>query len=511
MSNLFAAMTSELCNHHVQKYTLVIMIISSVFLMGSCANIFVYPKLLESRKDGGSLVLQVHPGFTLTLERSKIMARDIYIQSSSLEYSGRAVQGILNLQQRIAPVARTYHPSDKNIPHQILEIQERSLSTPETDDSEYAAGKDAMPADPVTTVPFSEKTNAPRNVPDIFVVETCIVASANYTSYFNTTEDLALYFGAMLNSAGLVFAGMKNPDVKFQLNAVLNISDEKLFGNRVCGAAKNWVTKKLNTTVCGFDAEETLNRTTDYVNFCILVDCDIIYHITNEELTFIENDTLSPDITGYAKIGGACTRLKYGIGEDKPHTYTGLMTMIHEIGHLLGANHDGLSDTVACPAIYGNLMSVLHRGVQNKSKLSPCTQDAIRNYVRNLTSECINISANSNFTNTAYPGQNLSKDAYCKLLFPNEQAVEASIAKEYECEIECCWNNTDYLESRSDSQTADDDYGVTEESSTDGYDYFIGPTCRFIDMLDGMSCGDNKTCKAGVCGEHGWEPTRKEQ
>ncbi|KAL3225566.1 hypothetical protein MRX96_025754 [Rhipicephalus microplus] len=505
--------------------------------MGSCNGFIVYPKLLESRKEDGGLVLQVHPDLTLKLEKSNILAKNILFQSATLEEtgtflldgrelgknlyhssehksslvilrseSGIQVQGILDLDQRIAPVKKRFQASDKNIPHQIFKIQKRTVSASGRDDSEDEEGKDDAYAEAVAL----ENANVNHSIPATFVVETCIIASANYTSYFNTSEDLTLYLGAMLNSAGIVFSDMRNPSISLQLNAVLNISDERLFGNPVCGMANNPFTHKLNSTVCGFDAEETLNRTTDYANLCLKAECDIIYHITKEELTFTQNATFNTDITGYAKIRGACTRLKYGIGEDKPHTYSGLVTLIHEIGHLLGAYHDGSPEAVDCPAAYGNLMSTLHRGVQNKSKLSPCTEEAIRAYVRNLTTECTNISAISSYTNKTLPGQNMSHEAYCALLFPGGELSKEDLSQEHdECEIQCCWNNTDILESRSDSATAKEDYGGTEESPSETYDYNMGSTCRFVDMLDGMSCEGNKTCKAGFCGEHVWEPTRK--
>ncbi|XP_037580280.1 uncharacterized protein LOC119463512 [Dermacentor silvarum] len=138
----------------------------------------------------------------------------------------------------------------------------------------------------------------------------------------------------MLNAAALRFSEMVCPTIKFQLNQVLQVQDEKIFGNSTCGKANNGFRHQKGTIVCGFDAEDTLNKTIDYVNACEVVPCDIVYHITSAELTFVVNGTFSTDITGLATIGGACTDQRFGVGEDKPHTYLGLMTMAHEFGHL---------------------------------------------------------------------------------------------------------------------------------------------------------------------------------
>uniref|UniRef100_A0A224YED3 Reprolysin n=1 Tax=Rhipicephalus zambeziensis TaxID=60191 RepID=A0A224YED3_9ACAR len=396
-------MKSKMFEQYIEEFGVLVTLIVSVFMTALSAEFLVYPKILESRKDDGSLVIHVHPGLTLTLEKSTILAPKVYFRASLLEDShavvldgeelekdlyhnsdhmssliiqrtgsGIKVQGILNHRQRIAPVGTNFRISDENIPHQIYEIQERS-SHQTGDISEDTESSNIMTDDYLTT----EQINATQSALGVFLVETCIVASRNYSSYFNTTEELVTYIAAMLNSVALIFAEMGSPAIKFQLNEVMNISDEKLFGNLTCGESENKLTHKPNITVCGFDAEESLNKTRDYVNMCVAAHCDVVYHITGAELTFIQNGTLSTNIVGYAKIGGVCTELKYGIGEDTPHTYLGLATMAHELGHLLGADHDGYSEAENCSNNHGNLMSTLHKGMQNRSKLSACTQEAI--------------------------------------------------------------------------------------------------------------------------------------
>ncbi|KAK8781424.1 hypothetical protein V5799_017235, partial [Amblyomma americanum] len=51
--------------------------------MESCASFLVYPRILESRADDGSLLLHIHEGLTLSLEKTSILAEDFIITSST--------------------------------------------------------------------------------------------------------------------------------------------------------------------------------------------------------------------------------------------------------------------------------------------------------------------------------------------------------------------------------------------------------------------------------------------
>ncbi|XP_075531440.1 venom metalloproteinase BumaMPs1-like isoform X2 [Dermacentor variabilis] len=497
-------------------------------------GVLVYPKLLESRTHSSGLVLHVHPGLTLTLEKSSVLAKELYFASSTFKNTHRAtlngkeleknlyhnnehmaslvvkrvrgsveVRGILSHQHGIAPVVAADNTISGDIPHRIFDVQERSSSSFNAKNHNFTQKRD-LSGDMTGS---TEQQTGKQYQPKLFIVETCILTSTNYTRSFNTTEELLMYLAATLNAVALRFSEMVCPTIKFQLNSVLEVPDEKVFGNSTCGKPKNKFTNQEGTVVCGFDAEETLNKTIDYVNACESAACDIVYHITSAELTFVVNGTFSTDITGLAVIGGACTDQRFGVGEDKPRTYLGLTTMAHEFGHLLGAYHDGSSEASTCPAAFGNLMSTMDRGMLNGSKLSPCSQDSIRAFVSNLSATCINISIAGNYTNESYPGEGLTAEEYCKILYPEHKYVQASNNDDGdECEVKCCWS--DNLSMMKEITAT-----YTEESTSEGnYDYYYAnaPMCRYFPILDGMTCGENKTCKRGVCGEHDWEQVRQD-
>ncbi|XP_070383301.1 uncharacterized protein [Dermacentor albipictus] len=407
-------------------------------------GVLVYPKLLESRTHSSGLVLHVHPGLTLTLEKSSVLAEKLYFGSSAFKNTDRAtlngkeleknlyhnnehmtslvvkrvrgsveVRGILSHQHGIAPVVTANNTSSGDIPHRIFDVQERSSSF----DAKQPTGKQ-----------YELK---------VFTVETCILTSINYTRYFNSTEEIIIYLAAMLNAVALRFSEMVCPTIKFQLNQVLQVPDEKIFGNSTCGTPKNKLIYKEGTIVCGFDAEDTLNKTIDYVNLCESAACDIVYHITR-----------------------------------------------------LGAYHDGSSEAPTCPAVFGNLMSTMDRGMLNRSKLSPCSQAAIRAFVSNLSATCINVSIARNYTNESYPGEGLTAEEYCTiLLYPEHEDVQASSNHDGdECEVECCWS--DNLSMKNEITST-----YSEESTSEGnYDYYYANAsmCRYFPILDGMICGENK-------------------
>ncbi|XP_070383303.1 uncharacterized protein [Dermacentor albipictus] len=311
----------------------------------SCTGVLVYPKLLESRTHSSGLVLHVHPGLTLTLEKSSVLAEKLYFGSSAFKNTDRAtlngkeleknlyhnnehmtslvvkrvrgsveVRGILSHQHGIAPVVTANNTSSGDIPHRIFDVQERSSSF----DAKQPTGKQ-----------YELK---------VFTVETCILTSINYTRYFNSTEEIIIYLAAMLNAVALRFSEMVCPTIKFQLNQVLQVPDEKIFGNSTCGTPKNKLIYKEGTIVCGFDAEDTLNKTIDYVNLCESAACDIVYHITSNLSATCINVSIARNYTNESYPGEGLTAEEY---------CTILLYPEHEDVQA-SSNHDGDECEVEC-------------------------------------------------------------------------------------------------------------------------------------------------------------------
>ncbi|XP_077494372.1 venom metalloproteinase BumaMPs1-like isoform X6 [Amblyomma americanum] len=504
--------------------------------MESCASFLVYPRILESRADDGSLLLHIDDGLTLSLEKTSILAEDFIITSSTgfdsdavvlygreLEknlyhdkhhqstlvvmttYGGLQIRGMLNPELRIAPVVGSQRSNGPTL-HEVVNITERAESSseqpeeisnteePEEDDF-YANDDDEMNIDLITNssseqyaeateespVPNEDETNEadetqikrPKKHPMKFTVETCFVLGPKYESAFKTIYDLIQYIAAMLNAVALRFLDMTHPKVRFQLNKVIrNMSDMIII-------------RTNNGT--DIDAEATLDTMKEYARRGAFSKCDMAVLLTSEDLVLVGNSTIGKDIDGMAFIGRVCGDEKVGVAEDRPPTYDGVGRLAHEMAHILGANHDntstlkefpGYPGAENCSSEDGYLMSYRDGG-RKKYRLSNCSKDQIRFIYRNLSRSCINVSREACYSSDSYPGQNMTRRQFCKLLHLGEASAKPARKNaklHLRCQIECCWKDVDY-----------------------------GPFCRFHSMAEGLKCAPGKTCRRGACAKHNWK------
>ncbi|XP_043218873.1 A disintegrin and metalloproteinase with thrombospondin motifs 18-like isoform X2 [Amphibalanus amphitrite] len=133
---------------------------------------------------------------------------------------------------------------------------------------------------------------------------------------------------------------------------------------------------------------------------------------------------------GYAYVGGGCSISRYfhkinsvALVEDSTG-FSGIIVAAHEIGHLLGAVHDGSPPAAylggpgasSCPWRDGYIMSDLrrdHRGLQ----WSVCSLNQFAHFASDERSRCMhNYPSKSGHlkSGTALPGKLLSVDAQCK-------------------------------------------------------------------------------------------------
>ncbi|XP_077492334.1 uncharacterized protein LOC144103508 [Amblyomma americanum] len=145
----------------------------------------------------------------------------------------------------IAPLARAMRSDGGAILHQVVNLQERrkallkERSDTQIDDYYLSTAYDASTGSAEESLPepeepspsegeydnhkhsstgFRNKTQKER--PNRFVVEMCMVTSKEYSSQFNSTEELIQYIALMLNAAALSFIDLKDPKIRFQLNQV---------------------------------------------------------------------------------------------------------------------------------------------------------------------------------------------------------------------------------------------------------------------------------------------------
>ena len=152
--------------------------------------------------------------------------------------------------------------------------------------------------------------------------------------------------------------------------------------------------------------------------------------MTGMDLARKKGGKMSSSTAGYAYVGGACIRninfrkiSSVAIVEDSGG-YSGVLVAAHEIGHLLGAVHDGDSaprylrgpGAKSCPWSKGYIMSDLRRTVRGQL-WSDCSIKQIQYFLKTKTASCLlNQPRHQDYPLPGpgfLPGRQLSLDAQC--------------------------------------------------------------------------------------------------
>uniref|UniRef100_G3MKY3 Peptidase M12B domain-containing protein n=1 Tax=Amblyomma maculatum TaxID=34609 RepID=G3MKY3_AMBMU len=479
-------------------------------------SFFVYPKILESRADDSTLLLHINEGFILNLKKSSILAKDLAFTSFRDDRFDTAVlngeelemnlyedsrhqasvninilegtlevRGMLNHELRIFPVDTSQRSDSGNTLHEIVKLQSRQDRKDDIlFDALYSLNEEGSLSDRDTAASSVLKshtqnetlcngTNSDIGTPrknttersGLFAVETCIVTTEEYTCAFNTTQDLVMYLAIFLNAAALVFHDMTNPAVRLQLNHVItNVSDNL-----------------INKTDDGVNIHTALHNMKELAEKGAFNRCDVAVLLSSEDMFRMkDNTTIEKRVMGIAYIAGVCKDHKVSVGEDMPHTYSGVLTAAHELAHLLGADHDnssgeytnipGYPGSLSCPLEDGYLMSYTGVG-KKKHRLSNCSMEQIRFIYRNLSESCIQVRQQPMYTTRSYPGQNITRRQFCQTMHKgktNPKPFQKRHKRHEDCQIKCCWK---------------------EEWTW----------CQEHTMPEGLVCGPGKRCRRGVC------------
>ncbi|XP_077493168.1 venom metalloproteinase antarease-like TfasMP_A [Amblyomma americanum] len=266
---------------------------------------------------------------------------------------------------------------------------------------------------------------------------------------------------------------MTHPKIRLQLNQVVtNVSD-----------------KVINKTENGVDIHTALYKMEDLAQIGAFNRCDVAFLLSSEDMfRVIDSTYIEKRVMGMTYIGGVCKEYKVAVAEDKPHTYEGVLTLAHELAHLLGADHDnasgedanmtGYPGSQSCPWEDGYLMSYVGSG-RNKHRLSNCSKEQIRFVFKTLPRSCVEMSAAALFTTTSYPGQNMTRRQFCQTMHSGNftaKPYQKHHKRHKNCKIKCCWRGEE------------------------GWLW-----CEEHNMPEGLKCAPGKTCRRGVCARHAWK------
>ncbi|XP_075531380.1 venom metalloproteinase antarease-like TtrivMP_A isoform X2 [Dermacentor variabilis] len=479
----------------------------------SCARkeYFVYPTAVEERSTTSNLVLRLNEDITLNLEKSEVLAESLIfvtatregheietVNTSSIqeklhhdlnERSSLLVQqidgalhveGIVNRNLRIKPIPEGERSAQGHMLHSLYEVQEigeelakmgaHSRYYPQTHARTQSAYRSPQVVYPGIHHVFqtTTSTTTTRRPVSTFVVEVHIISDEAHSEHFQSKMDLITYLGIMLNAVGLRYLEMTMPAIKFKLVGV-TMSKADVFASLIVGT---------------LEAYETLDKLEQYYKEGnIPGNPDLIYLITNRDMSSIKTGSLEKGIAGLANVAGVCTNRRVAMGEDVALSYQGVFAMAHEVAHLLGARHDPMVSN-QCPWKAGFLMSYEDGGT-NKYRLSSCSMASIRATVARLPFICVleraSVTVLSLPNPGVMPGQKISPDKHCELIKRRELRIRRIRSTAYAamppdlaivCKMKCCYNVR--------TQT----------------------WCQTVDLAEGMVCTGNQTCRKGVCGNH---------
>nr|AAZ39660.1 salivary gland metalloprotease [Rhipicephalus microplus] len=460
----------------------------------------VYPRLLEERSADGRMVMHLHDQLTLNLRKASVAARNFrvleqedgrevthFFNGEDLEQDlhedekqfasvhvrrrggGVEVEGVVGPRHRIEPVHTMERSEEGLIAHMIHEIEMKDMH----DIVMAPIGKGAP------TV--SERNyGSTQNVPPSVTIELFVVSDRPHHQHFQTTIQLIQYLCVMVNSMNLRYADTDSPRVIFLLT----------------GVEKDEHSPYRNGNDKYLESASSLEqfRSYAYGKRHQFGNPDVTFLITGYDVySTASGGSKSTSVLGIGYVGGLCTEYFVALGEDSAGLYTGMHTLTHECGHVLGAAHDesrpvswikGDPGSMACLWKEGHIMSYVDGGVKHHH-FSKCSLAQIRNVVILRGLVCWQLGNTGHTYDGIYPGMEVAPNAYCRHAFPDKENVTADMESDSmkKCMVKCQYPEYRRVCYSSRCFT----YVTTYSLQLHAQDY--------------MPCGGNKVCIQGVCGE----------
>ncbi|EEC12991.1 metalloprotease, putative, partial [Ixodes scapularis] len=308
----------------------------------SSRGLLVYPRLLEERGSDGSHVLKINEDITLNLKKSSVLGEEFLLKSyvgdvekhtymdgsyleedlfhdadamASLTLSNNGelqVEGVIGPKLRIMPAREQERSSEGRAAHMIYEIP----------DGHFGLHNDTGKLEKTWLGLRLLEASLRELWRKLYKYSLFVVCDQNYiqlkNSIFNmfsllygTRDCLSLHF--LINFTEFVGLCLRLLYPLFQ-------AEKERFLQRVQGQPHYIYGPQSLATL----REYVKSQAAAYKSY------DLVYLITGREL---ELRTVLFSFIGYAYIGGACSELKVGLGEDTANTFRGVHIMTHEVGH----------------------------------------------------------------------------------------------------------------------------------------------------------------------------------
>ncbi|XP_057327760.1 A disintegrin and metalloproteinase with thrombospondin motifs like [Microplitis mediator] len=327
-------------------------------------------------------------------------------------------------------------------------------------DSDYEKIKAMVPS----VLQKTDRAFPPIIYPEILV----IVDYSLYKKLDGNLWKIVPYLLAFWNGVDMRFRSLNNPRVRLNIAKILIAEDR-----RALTYTRSFLYNRRNLYAHG-----SINKKKKWLygqkNVVPLDSYDIAITMTSHPLYLLPYDNdldHGTEIKGLA-TGKACMvdhRLRRAMNiaiVNDVGAYDGIMAAAHEIGHLLGADHD--YDNKNCAPFHGYVMSPFLAYRTTSWNWSPCSRLNFRNFLRSGNGTCLyNKPKRGIEIPRLLPGKLMDANEQCKIL----GSLSAVELEDFICVDLAC--------------NEDDNATVTKF-------YRFG-------AADGTKCGDGKICLHGSC------------
>lgn len=403
----------------------------------------VFPEVFDVRDELGTRVLRVNDKITLNLKRSSVLHEEFMVRSyeygvprhtyfdvdaleEDLFHDGKhlasvilseddgslKVVGVVGPNLKIKPIEGMERGEHGHIPHS-LEVISKEEPKIQTVFGEH------IPERNVTLMERSRRKN-PYDVKKIYV-ELRVLADSAFRAGFRRVLDLVRYVMIEMNCINLRYLTVANPMVQIKLRAI-ELTDR--------GQESKYYKYLTYNSIDGLDS---LYKLVDYVgkHNRSYGRYDIVFCITGLDMVAVQGSVQESNLQGFAFVGGVCTAMRVGLGEDKAHSYIGIRIIAHELGHTLGCSHDGSTidgqfknyraDSSWCPWEDGYLMSYIEDSIRSV-KFSRCCDYSISLVAWSTEIDCLHkISTGTRLKKhktRTLPGHFLGRNQQCRMTYP---------------------------------------------------------------------------------------------
>ncbi|CAO1381348.1 unnamed protein product [Diamesa tonsa] len=324
---------------------------------------------------------------------------------------------------------------------------------------------------------FAEQTEAnsrnKRAIPHVIYPEILVIVDYDgYRLHGGDNIQIKRYFVSFWNGVDLRYRLLKGPKIRISIAGIIISRGRD-------------ATPYLERNRVGRDAIDSAAALTDMGKYLFrerrLPVYDIAVAITKLDMCRRQyaNDACNRGTAGFAYVGGACVvnkRLEkvnsVAIIEDTGG-FSGIIVAAHEVGHLLGAVHDGSPPpsylggpgAEKCRWEDGYIMSDL-RHTERGFRWSPCSVQSFHHFLNGDTASCLhNAPHEDEALGRQLPGTLLSLDAQCR----RDRGTSACFKDERVCAQLFC------------------------------FDAASGYCVAYRPAAEGSPCGDGQHCLDGRC------------